>query len=466
MSGRRHGPSRPLGSLPPVSFLDSTEDEPVTSLTAPAPLGTTVAQLRSGSLSLIQHVHDLCDRIAVAEPQVRALLPEPNRRDRLVGEAEELLKRFPDPAGRPPLFGATVGVKDIFNVDGFETRGGSALPAKLFAGPEAVSVRRLRDAGALIMGKTVSTEFAYFGPTATTNPHNPKRSPGSSSSGSAAAVAAGFVLLALGTQTVGSTVRPASYCGVVGYKPSFGRIPTEGVIACAESLDHVGSITQDSAGAALVASVLCDDWAAASAGPADGRLPTLAVPVGPYLEQAEPEARRVFEEQLARLEARGCALRRVPALPDTEEIAERHFTLMAAEFARVHAEWFRDYGSLYRSHAAALIETGRGVTQEQLAAARAGTTRLRSELERLMSEHGIDAWVCPTTTDPAPEFLAATGNPGMNLPWTHAGLPAVTVPAGASSAGLPLGLQIVGRYGADESVLGWAQALERALSAA
>ena len=194
-------------------------------LIAGAPLHSTVEALRSGSLDLVSHVHALLDRVDAVDGQVRAVLPEPGRRARLVANAEALLARYPDAADRPALFGAVVGLKDIFITDGFATRLGSAIPSDLFSGPEATSVRRLREAGALVLGKTVTTEFAGYDPGATANPHNVGHTPGGSSSGSAAAVAAGFAELALGTQTVGSVIRPASFCGVVGYKPSLGRIP-------------------------------------------------------------------------------------------------------------------------------------------------------------------------------------------------------------------------------------------------
>ncbi|MEE9278250.1 MAG: amidase family protein, partial [Dehalococcoidia bacterium] len=212
-------------------------------LTAALALATTVAALRSGSLSLPELIEEVCARMGAVEPQVRAVLPERGRRERLLREAEALARRYPDPGGRPVLFGALVGVKDIFAVEGFEMRAGSALPPELFAGDEAESVRRLRAAGALVLGKTVNTEFAFSDPGATANPHNPAHTPGGSSSGSAAAVAAGIAALALGSQTVGSVIRPASFCGVVGVKPSYGRIPYDGVLYFSESMDHVGFFT-------------------------------------------------------------------------------------------------------------------------------------------------------------------------------------------------------------------------------
>ncbi|HVZ20435.1 MAG TPA: amidase, partial [Vicinamibacterales bacterium] len=194
--------------------------------------------------------------VEAREPEIQALLPEEGRFDRLRRDARALADRYPDAAARPPLFGLFFGVKDIFHVDGWPTRAGSRLPPEILHGPQATSVSRLLAAGALMLGKTVTTEFAYFTPGPTRNPHNVEHTPGGSSSGSAAAVAAGFCDLALGTQTIGSIIRPAAFCGIVGFKPTFGRIPADGLVACAPSLDHVGALTRDVATLTRAAFVL------------------------------------------------------------------------------------------------------------------------------------------------------------------------------------------------------------------
>jgi Asp-tRNA(Asn)/Glu-tRNA(Gln) amidotransferase A subunit family amidase len=425
----------------------------LTSLIAPLPLAGTVAALRSGQRDLLTYIGEICDRIDALEPRIQALLPEPGRRERLLAQAAGLQQRFPDPAQRPPLYGALLGVKDIFRVDGFPTRAGSQLPAALFAGPQASSVTRLCEAGALVLGKTVTTEFAYAEPGPTRNPHNPGHTPGGSSSGSAAAVAAGFCPLALGTQTIGSVIRPAAFCGIVGFKPTYGRIPTDGVIAYSVSVDTVGLLTQDVAGMILAASLLCDGWRPAS----ETSRPTLAVPDGPYLAQASGEALAAFERQVAILESAGYRVKRVAALDDIQEINRRHQYMAGAELAQVHADWFAAYESLYRARTAELIRLGRMVSAEQLAEGRAGRTQLRDELEALMRRGGIDLWICPAAVGPAPEGLASTGETVMNLPWTHAGMPALTLPAGQAANGLPLGLQVVAPSLDDEQLLAWAE---------
>lgn len=418
----------------------------------PAPLADAVAALRSGQLDLLSHIDAICDRIDQVDPQVQALLPEPDRRGRLQQEAATLLAAYPDPARRPALFGALLAVKDIFHVDGFTTRAGSTVPPELLAGPQAVCVTQARQAGALVVGKAVTTEFAYFEPGPTRNPHALDHTPGGSSSGSAAAVAAGLAPLALGTQTIGSVIRPAAFCGVVGFKPSLGRIDPSGLVFFSRTLDQVGLFTQDVAGMALAASALCQGWRDL---PAPARPPVLGVPVGPYLEQTEPAALRLFWQQMGRLAAAGVVVREVPALGGIEALNSLHRRLVFAEFAQEHAGLYAQHAALYRPRTAEIIAIGRGVSTDELIALRENIAPLRRELEGLMDAAGIDLWACPAARGPAPAGLSATGDPAMNLPWTHAGLPALTLPAGQADNGLPLGLQLVGRFGADEEMVGW-----------
>lgn len=219
-----------------------------------------IEELRSGQLLLPDFLAQVEARFEEYEPSVQAFLPEEERFARLQKEAETLIVDFPDLIKRPLLFGALAAVKDIFHVEGYSTRAGSRLPSDLLQGEEAKSVTRLKEAGALIFGKSVTTEFAYFFPGPTRNPHNPEHTPGGSSSGSAAAVAAGFCHLALGTQTIGSIIRPASFCGVVGLKPNYDRISREGVIPLSPSLDHVGFFVPDMESAIDAARVLYRDW--------------------------------------------------------------------------------------------------------------------------------------------------------------------------------------------------------------
>ncbi|HLF24703.1 MAG TPA: amidase [Anaerolineae bacterium] len=410
-------------------------------------------------VDLLDQIDRLEAHFNAREPKVLAFVPEAARFDRLRREARALLDRYRQPDARPPLFGMLVGVKDIFHADGFVTRAGSRLPPELFQGPEAESVTRLKQAGALILGKTVSTEFAYFAPGPTRNPHRPEHTPGGSSSGSAAAVGAGLCPLALGTQTIGSIIRPASFCGVVGYKPSTERISRAGVIPLSPSLDHVGAFTTNLADATRAASVLCRDWRLEI----PSRKPILGIPEGPYLRRAAEEGLAHFRSVRQRLSESGFEVKPVEAMLDFDEIYNRHNLIVAAEAARVHAGWFNRYEALYHPKTADLIRRGQAVSDATLAQALHGRAQLRAELTALMDDHGIDLWLSPAAPGPAPEGLASTGDPVMNLPWTHSGLPTLNLPAGANEAGLPLGLQVAARWQADEALLAWADKIERVL---
>ena len=404
---------------------------------------------------LIERLQRRFERINSA---IDAFLPEANRFERLRRDAASLEARFPNHAGRPPLYGALLGVKDIFHVDGFTTRAGTRVPPEHFAGEEAAVVTQLKRAGALIVGKTVTTEFAYFEPGPTRNPHNPAHSPGGSSSGSAAAVAAGLAHISLGTQTVGSVIRPAAYCGIVGFKPSFDRVASAGLVSFSPSADHVGFFTVDIASMQAVCAALISDWKGDREHEAR---PALGVPVGAYLEQAT--ALDAFARQLSALEGAGYRIKRVPMFDDIAAIDGFHQELIAAELALQHRERFAQFSALYRPRTAALIRQGQTVSPGRLRAARAHRLAFRGRLHRVMDAEGIDLWICPSAPDVAPRGLEATGSPAMNMPWTHAGLPALSLPAGRGGAGLPLGLQLVGRFGEDERLLAWSGGIEQVL---
>jgi Asp-tRNA(Asn)/Glu-tRNA(Gln) amidotransferase A subunit family amidase len=375
-------------------------------------------------------------------------------------QIEGLFSRFPDPARRPPLFGVPVGVKDIFRMDGASIRCGSLLPSVLFEGPEAVCVSRLREAGAIIFARTATTEFAYFEPAATRNPHNPAHTPGGSSSGSAAGVAAGLFPLALGTQTVGSIVRPAAFCGVVGMKPSHGIIPTAGVVYFSPTIDHVGFFCRRVADIPHVMEAFGPRW---ETGESSGAL-RLGVPVGEYLRQAPPETLGWFEEVVCALEAGGIEAVRVRCLDSIKEIAALHGGLIAAEFAQEQERWFKDYGHLYRPGTRGIIERGMTIPAARLAEAKKSCAQLRLELSGIMREHGLDAWVCPSALGEAPAGLHGTGSPAMNLPWTHAGLPVISLPCGQGGGGLPLGLQCIGEFGKDEDLFSTVSRIEACMT--
>ena len=416
---------------------------------------------RKGELPVTNYISQIESYFSARESSVLAFIPEENRFERLCKEAEELMARYSDPKNRPTLFGMLVGVKDIFHVDGFVTQAGSRLPPDEFQDSEAESVTRFKSAGALILGKTVTTEFAYFTPGPTRNPHNPEHTPGGSSSGSAAAVGAGLCPVTLGTQTIGSVIRPAAFCGVVGLKPTYERISRGGVIPLSPSLDHIGFFTPDISTAKLVAPTLYMDWDDSIS---LDRKPVLGIPTGPYLAPASDYALACFRTICDALANAGYELCRVPVMDDFQEIRARHDVIMSAEAAQVHAGWFGKYENLYSPKLTELVKRGRKVTDSQLQNALKARDEFRDLMTKNMNDKDIDLWICPPTIGPAPKGLDSTGDPIMNLPWTQIGFPAINIPSIKNDDGLPMGLQVIGKWDADEELLTWAEDIEKVVS--
>jgi Asp-tRNA(Asn)/Glu-tRNA(Gln) amidotransferase A subunit family amidase len=423
------------------------------SLTAPALLAPTVDALRSETLPFWAYLDGVFSRIDAVESTVKALLPEPHQRRRVEEEAAQA------PDG--PLAHIPVGIKDVFHITGRETRAGSLLDPVTLAGRQGTVVSRLRDAGAVVLAKTVTCEFAFAQPGPTANPHDPSRTPGGSSSGSAAAVAAGYSPLAIGTQTVDSTVTPAAYCGVVGFKPTYGRVPLDGIIPFSPAMDQLGIFTQDVAGSALAASVVCDSWEPAAA----VERPALAVPTGRYLDRVEEASRQAFDFQLDDLREAGASIIEIPALDDFEELYRIHYRFIAYEFAQVHRRWFGAFGYRYGEAAKGLYLKGEKLGIAEFEEGLRSSRQLRRDLQGALDARGADAWISPAATGPAPKGLDSIGDPAMGLPWTHAHMPAIAIPAGTVGP-MPVGVQLAGRARADEELLAIADWVEIALSTA
>jgi Asp-tRNA(Asn)/Glu-tRNA(Gln) amidotransferase A subunit family amidase len=416
-------------------------------------------KFRSDELLIANYFDQLEAHFIEREPSVLSFIPEEGRFERLRREAAELVERWPDSETRPPLFGVPIGVKDIFHVAGFTTRAGSKLPPDELQGEQAESVSLLKKAGALVMGKTVTTEFAYFGPGPTRNPHNPEHTPGGSSSGSAAAVGARLCPVTLGTQTIGSIIRPASFCGVVGFKPTYERISRAGVIPLSPSLDHIGLFASDVGGARLAASVLVRDWRLVTM-----KLhPTFGIPEGPYLERASAEMLEHFRATCRKLAEAGFAIKHVNVMTDFAEIRERHYMITAGDAFRIHRNWFPRYRELYHPKTVELLGQGQDVSDDALAEGVRARDKFRYTLKQVMEKNAIDLWLAPSAVGPAPKGLESTGDPVMNLPWTQVGFPSLNLPTGHSAEGLPLGLQLIGRWFGDEALFEWAKEIENVL---
>ncbi|WP_020185282.1 amidase [Methylopila sp. 73B] len=385
-------------------------------------------------------VTPLWERARTLEPKLRAFAHLPEQAPAALTEG--------------PLAGVTVGVKDLIDTADMPTDYGSAIYMGHRPAADAAIVAQLKSLGATALGKTVTTEFAWRHPGATRNPWALDHTPGGSSSGSAAAVAAGLVTLALGTQTFGSVIRPAAFCGVVGFKPSFGQLPRDGVHPLSPSLDHVGLFARTLEDVAGAFALLKPDAGAADVVGAPGALRIAAL--RPPADVASAEQVALFDEACARLRAAGAhveAIDLTDALPRLLHVAD---TLMGFEAARVFGELRARFPDKMSASMAAYVDAGKEISeiahQEAVGAQQGFRMGVGERLE------GYDALLTVPATGEAPLGLDYTGDPQFCVPWTTLGFPALSLPVGMSSAGLPLGLQLVGRFGEDRALLAAAQA--------
>jgi Asp-tRNA(Asn)/Glu-tRNA(Gln) amidotransferase A subunit family amidase len=415
--------------------------------------------LRDGALGAEQLTDACLARIREAEPQVQAWqYLDPAHALAQARECDEQRRRG-DAIG--PLHGLPVGIKDIMDTSDMPTEDGTVLHAGRTPARDAAVVAMLRAAGAVILGKTVTTECATYTPGKTRNPHNPEHTPGGSSSGSAAAVAAGMVPLALGSQTNGSVIRPAAFCGVYGFKPTHGLIPRTGIMKLSRTLDHVGVFGRTLEDVALVSEALVG-W---DEGDPDTRpraripfcavaaeepplAPLLAFVKGPAWERAEEETKEAFAELVRELGDRVVEV----DLPGTAQRAlDWHRTIMQAEMAaNLDLEWERGRDKLSDSLRSQL-ERGRAVTALDYQVALARIPLLVEGFEEIFAR--CDAIVTPAAAGPAPKGLASTGDPAFCTLWTLLGMPALSLPLMQAANGLPLGVQLVGQRCGDARLL-------------
>jgi Asp-tRNA(Asn)/Glu-tRNA(Gln) amidotransferase A subunit family amidase len=423
-----------------------------------------VQAVRRGDFGSEELTRALLARIARHEEAVRAFQwIDPARAVDLARQADRRMRSGEAPG---PLHGIPVGIKDIIEAEGIPTTMGSPIFADHVPARSAALVRRAEAAGAFVLGKTVTTEFAYFSPGKTRNPWNPSHTPGGSSSGSAAAVAMGFLAGAVGTQTNGSVIRPAAFCGVVGFKPTAGLIALAGVHPFSPSLDQAGVFARSVPDAGLLAAALAGraaDGPALGAGSQviTGKTPPLAHPPrlaavrSPLWRLADPHAQAHFLDMAARLGAAGAAVEELELPAAFEDAHAVHRTIMNGEGARVFAEIQRRDRNRLSPQLNALIDEGRGVTEAGLVRALEHKDQLAAMLDGFLSD--FDALITPPAPGEAPADLTQTGSPAFCTIWSLCGVPAVTIPAGLGPTGLPLGLQIVGRKSCDANVLAIAQ---------
>ena len=406
-----------------------------------------------GTLSPVELTRSVLDRISAVEPRVLAwarTLPQ-----QAMAEAERLDWLLRQGTYLGPLHGIPVGIKDIYYTVGVETAAGSKILAGFVPTFDATVVRRLLEAGAILLGKTATTEFAYADPAATRNPWNPGHTPGGSSSGSAAGMSAGMCLGAFGTQTGGSIVRPAAFCGVVGLKPTYGRVSRYGIIPFAWSLDHPGPIAKTVRDAAvLLAAVAGPDpndpsaaaqpvsaYAEGLSGPLHGL--AAGIPDRYFPERSSPAVATSFQEAMRVLEKLGMRIREVKLPECFEAGVEAGRVIMHAEGAAFHRDWFKTRWEDYGPKLAGLIEAGLLIPAASYLRAQQVRSVAIAAMRRLLTE--VDVLVMPAAPGPAPEGLGSTGDSVFNTPSSTFGLPALGLPMGFAPSGLPLGLQIMGR---------------------
>jgi aspartyl-tRNA(Asn)/glutamyl-tRNA(Gln) amidotransferase subunit A len=413
--------------------------------------GEAARAIREGRLSPLELVEAALARIETLDGTIQAFCfidAEKARRD-----AELLGQEAARGSFRGALHGVPFAVKDIFCTEGVPTEAGSAVLAGHVPSFDAAAVARLKQAGAIMLGKTHTTEFANVDPAPTRNPWNTGYTPGGSSSGSAAAVAARMVPLALGTQTGGSTLRPAAYCGVVGFKPSFGRVSLHGVLPLTWCIDHVGFIGRSVADVALALE------ATAGFDPADPSSARLAVPkldlgafaarppmVGrirdAFFEEADPGILAAMDEAARQLSAAGASIREVRLPASFAAIYAAQHLAEEVEMAEIHAEQYAAKAALYRPKMRAAIELGFLVPPELYVRAQRIRRQFRADMIDMMKP--FDALLLPTISAPAPEIHAGTGDWKFQSPWSSAGLPSISLPFGLSRSGLPLAIQLLG----------------------
>jgi aspartyl-tRNA(Asn)/glutamyl-tRNA(Gln) amidotransferase subunit A len=367
--------------------------------------------------------------------------------------AEQLARELPEQGPRSRLHGIPIGVKDIVDVAGLPTRAGSPLRQDHVATEDAAVVKALRKAGAVILGKTVTTQFACFDPPATRNPYDMSRTPGGSSSGSAVAVASQMCLGAIGTQTGGSIVRPAAYCGVVGFKPTFGRWDMSGIVPVSRQLDHVGPMTRcvEDLWAFFTA---CEASEARSSSSSDSgdeqKLPRFAVLGGHFRNAADHRMLEVIDAAVNHWVTKGVEVQFLELPVCFDEVLMMHRRIMAFDVAQYHRAQFADARQQYAPKITQLIEEGLRIPTRDYDAA----LRHRAELISVIVEQfsrGPSIWMMPATPGPAPDH-ATTGDPSFNSPWSYLGCPALCIPSGAVDR-LPVSLQLVAAPDCDEQLL-------------
>ncbi len=388
--------------------------------------------IKTGELAPTELVESLLERINETEPLIHAWVtinPEALKAATQAAEAEP----------RGGLYGIPIGVKDIYYTAGMRTTMGSPIYHDFTPDYDADMIKQIKKQGAIVLGKTETTEFALHDPAPTRNPWNTNHTPGGSSSGSAAAVATGMCPAAFGSQTGGSVIRPASYCGVIGVKPTYDLLSRGGVYPLSWSLDHIGYMTRTVEDTHHMLCALTDtekEWRKRETPPKIGVLR------GYFKENAEPEVWEGYEHAIKRLWGEGADMIDAPQPPSFKHVPDVHRVIMAAETAAAHEDNFRKRKPEYGEYIQGYISSGLLIPATVYLRAQRQRVKIIEDMVDLIK--GYDCVVCPSSVDTAPEGLEWTGSPAFNAPWSLTGLPSITVPMGLAPNKLPLGLQLIG----------------------
>ena len=414
--------------------------------------------IRAGQLSSLELVEACLARIAEREDVVGAWQCVD------ADGAREAAARCDRQAPRGALHGVPVGIKDIIDTETLPTERGSAVFKDRRPSRDATCVDLLRQAGAIVLGKTVTTEVAYFHPGKTVNPHRPAHTPGGSSSGSAAAVADRMVPVALGTQTAGSINRPASYCGVVGYKPTHGDFSLAGVMPFAPSLDTLGTLTRSVADAVLLRSLLLGRPPVPDAvpDPPSPLLPRIALCRTPWWTDLDPAVQEGLYVVAGHLARGGAEVAEIMLPTGFAALVDAQKTVMAHEAAASLGAEVDRHGEAFSAALRRIVAEGRTISRPRYLEALRQAEECRRDLGATFSSH--DLLLTPASSGEAPEGLDATGDPLHSRSWTLLGLPTLTLPALRGPTGLPLGVQCVADAGQDERLLGAGAFIERCLA--
>jgi aspartyl-tRNA(Asn)/glutamyl-tRNA(Gln) amidotransferase subunit A len=417
-------------------------------------------QVRARAIHPSEVIESCLARITELDPEVQAwvTVTDTVARARSASLAERLA------AGRDTgtLAGVPLGLKDNIFTAGVPTTASSQVLADFVPEQDAAVVLSIHRADAFMLGKTRTSEFAASDPAPTRNPWHLGHTPGGSSSGSASAVAAGMVPAALGTQTGGSVIRPAAFTGIVGFKPSYGAVPTEGTIPLSWTFDHVGVLARSVVDTTLVFEAIGHSPSASSPAIRPSRTPRLGVYV-PVSPSPDPEVRSSFDLAVGRLSEAGVITEEVrPPDGSYERLLAGYLTILRSEAATYHRAQFAKRAQDYRPLITQIIELGLEVPAVDYVQAMQDRREISGAWKAMLS--GLDAVIAPSTCGPAPLGIADTGDPSYQIPWSYTGSPAISLPYGCTRDGLPLGLQVIGHPGADTDLLRLAGRLEETLA--